>query len=62
MNTNQTTLNNNISKTETKVLPVTDPEVSKPYIQYAADLQQLLFSKVEEYEQFRESVKSKLKG
>lgn len=62
MNTNQITSTNNTSKTEPKHTSISNQEGSKPLIQYAADLQDLLFSKMEEYELFRELVKTKLKG
>jgi len=35
---------------------------NKAYLQYIADLQELLFAKVEELEQFKDATKAKLKG
>jgi hypothetical protein len=63
MNTHQLNSTNNLSKMDTKVSSSSDlQQENNPYIQYATEVQELLLTKMEEYEKFRESVKTKLKG
>lgn len=50
------------SKYEVKFSNNPQAENMKPYVHYANELQELLYAKIDEYETFKETIKSKLKG
>lgn len=62
MNSHHQMLNSINNKSEAKTNIITATEAVKPYIKYANELQDLLFAKIEEFDQFKEMMRRKIKG
>lgn len=57
---NISNIKNDVNKNKASIEASSDN--LKGYIQYIAEIQELLYAKVEEHERFKENIKQKLKG